>query len=849
MSKIENAIDFVKAHVNLRDWIAEHEPVIGDRAAHAFGGHEKDDPKRMSISDASGLWNCHACGTGGSIIDYEMERGGHKDPLRAAENIAAVRGLQLPFGPGETEESRAERRAELAVRDTVFEVLRVAAEFYHENLSADGHRYFRDRGLTDETISDLRIGETPKDRFGLFQKVRAELDEVAQEVLLQSGLFNSKSSAVRMKDFFCDRYIFPFPGLNGPVFLAGRARGDVDGSKYLNQKNTDVVRMPLWNSDAVQKEFRKPNRTPKPLLICEGLLDGILAWQELREDYLVCAAATAGLRTADYPFLARLLISNPRPVIFCFDRETSGPGENGAYRTAISLLEKCKEMAAADGDKKKSEEPEQFDFRIALLPKPPEVDKIDLADFLSEQGAPAATRVLGAGPTVERYEKKLSGDSSRFFVTARGSADGTFRPKWAADELQSDGFYLSSGETLYRYTSGVYREAAAAVQSEIADLLGERWTAARAEETFKKLSLDVKVEPNEVNQPGRINLKNGILDLRPERPELSAHSPHKKSTLQFGAAFDPDADCPHICKFLEEIVNDEDVVRLLEMVGYAMDTSTDFHKAFLLVGSGRNGKSTFLKLVEVLLGTENLCAVPLRELEESRWGTARLFGKSANVVGDLEISALRSAAVFKSVVAGDRVGAERKNRPHFEFSPSATQILSMNKLPSSFDRTDGFYRRLEIIEFPNQFAGQDAEPQTSLLARLTRETELNGFGTAAICAYLAAVARGGLTETDASRAAVESYKEENEPHLRFFKESLVRGAEEDFLSIGEIYEEYQAWLENEFAAGRRPIAKKAMTADLQEVFELPEPIRRRKDGRQARGFPGLAWSLGYLADA
>lgn len=842
----ENAIDFVKRSVTLREWVAEHETVIGDRAAHAFGGHEKDDPRRMSISE-DGLWNCHGCGAGGSIIDYEMERGKHTEPVRAAEEIAAVRGLQLPLGPGETEESRAERRAERAVRDTVLEVLRVSAEYYHKHLSADGRRYFLDRGLTAETLSVLRIGETPKDRFGLFQQVRAELGEVDREVLIQSGLFNSKSTAVRMKDFFCDRYILPFPGLNGPVFLSGRARRQVDGWKYCNQKNTDVVRMPLWNSEAVQREFGKDNRAPKPLLICEGLLDGILAWQELRGDYLVCAAATAGLRIADYPFLAALLINNPRTAVFCFDRERAGPGENGAYRSAIALLEKCRELAAAN-DKKKSEETEPFDLRIALLPKPPELDKVDLADFLSEQGADAGRRVLSSAVTLERYEKKLSRDSSRFFVTARGSTDGTFRPKWAADELQAEGFYLSSGETLYRYTGGVYREAAAAVQNEISDLLAERWTAARAEETFKKLSLDVKVEPNELNQRGLINLKNGILDLRSERPELSPHSPYRNSTLQFGAEFDPRADCPHICKFLEEIVADEDVVRLLEMVGYAMDTSTDFHKAFLLVGSGRNGKSTFLKLVEVLFRTENLCAVPLRELEESRWGTARLFGKSANVVGDLEISALRSAAIFKSVVAGDRIGAERKNRPHFEFSPSATQILSMNKLPSSFDRTDGFYRRLEIIEFPNQFSGQDAEPQTSLLARLTRESELNAFGTAAICAYLAAVARGGLTETDASRAAVETYKEENEPHLRFFKESLARGAEEDFLSIAEIYDEYQAWLESEFAAGRRPIAKKAMTKDLQDAFDLQEPSRRRKEGKQARGFRWLRWQEGYPED-
>ena len=105
-----------------------------------------------------------------------------------------------------------------------------------------------------------------------------------------------------------------------------------------------------------------------------------------------------------------------------------------------------------------------------------------------------------------------------------------------------------------------------------------------------------------------------------------------------------------------------------EVVGYLLMNGNPLHRAFLLVGAGRNGKSTFLRLVEHLLGRADCSSVPLQKLGDGhRFASAEMFMKSANVCGDLAATHLKDTSTFKQVTGGDPVFAERKIRDPFEF--------------------------------------------------------------------------------------------------------------------------------------------------------------------------------------
>lgn len=870
-----STINFIKEHVDIGDYIAHCEPVRGSKAGHVFGDHARNDMERMGFWPNSRSWKCFSCGAGGSVIDYEMDRARHDDPVRAAEEIARAMDVTIPAQAyrDQSPEAKKVREKARAEADILRAIRETACKFFHDNLSGAGKDYFLRRGFTEQAIAELRFGETKKGPFSLFNHVKAELGTVDPDLLIESGLFQIREGKSKIQDFFYDRYMIPFLRGTEPTAFVGRARDTKSEPKYLCQPGQSGDGQSLWNAPEVQRNLRR--QTPairKPILICEGILDAALARQKLREDLAVCAAGTASLSSAQIDLLSGLLLANPARVIFVFDREESGRGEKGAFQSAWNLREAILKKAAeeearvesaaaekdADADaekpaskkKKSTPEIELPDLRIALLPRAPETKKVDLADFLLARGAEKAQVRLAAAVSLDRYEKKLVNDPSRFFISGRGGARGEFQPAWLADELQADGFYLFSGEQLYRYSGGAFREDEVGIRKEIRKRLGGAFKPNRAEDVMKTLAVDTAVQPERLNRPGIVNFKNGMLDLK--TGELQPHSPYRLSSVQFKAIYDSKAEAPGIERFLKEILLEEDVLRIFEMVGYSMDASANFHSAFLLVGGGNNGKSTLLKVIEKLFGSENLCTVGLQTLEDVQWAPARLFGKSANVVADMELSVLKTAAIFKAAVAGDRISGERKFKPNFEFEPTTTHILSMNELPPNFDRTDGFYRRLEIIDFPFQFVNEPSKPnekkarsQKELIDELTTERELNGFASLAIYFYRLALARGALTSTDASRAAVEDYREQNQPELQFFKATLETGAVEDFLSIGEIYAEYQAWLEEEFAGGRKPIPKRRLNENLKGFFESAVPGQKKRAGRVAQGIFGLRWRAGF----
>jgi P4 family phage/plasmid primase-like protien len=195
--------------------------------------------------------------------------------------------------------------------------------------------------------------------------------------------------------------------------------------------------------------------------------------------------------------------------------------------------------------------------------------------------------------------------------------------------------------------------------------------------------------------------------------------------VQLEVVYDPTTTCPNIMKFLREVLYEEDIPAIQELLGYLLWRDYPAAKAWMLVGTGGNGKSTFIALVKALLGLENVSSRGLVDLERNRFATAELYGKLANLYADLEDVALKTTGRFKMLTGRDPVTAEFKYRIGFPFVNYAKLIFSCNKIPEAVDDTDAFFRRWIIISFPNQFLGHRED--RNLLAKLTTPEELSGL--------------------------------------------------------------------------------------------------------------------------
>jgi len=130
-----------------------------------------------------------------------------------------------------------------------------------------------------------------------------------------------------------------------------------------------------------------------------------------------------------------------------------------------------------------------------------------------------------------------------------------------------------------------------------------RFTYCRFEETF---NLDPELVP----------VANGLLRWR--SGELLPFSPERAFTFKLPVAYDPLAKCDTWIKFVNEVTEcPEDVLILQEFFGYCLLRDYPFAKLLLLIGAGRNGKSTLLRMLTEMLGEDNCSNVPLQKLSEN----------------------------------------------------------------------------------------------------------------------------------------------------------------------------------------------------------------------------------------
>lgn len=301
-----------------------------------------------------------------------------------------------------------------------------------------------------------------------------------------------------------------------------------------------------------------------------------------------------------------------------------------------------------------------------------------------------------------------------------------FMPDILADSMATEKDLVYSKAHFFERDSGVYKktEDEKVIQRQIKEKLLKKYTTPKyIKDTLELLKLNAfeNIDLYDVEQlQGKINFKNGIYDIETRR--LQNHSSDLKTALQINASYDPEATCPEFETFLNNAVNPEDKAIVQELIGYLLTTETKAEKAFILYGPGRTGKSTLLKLIESILGDEYVSNLSIQDLSK-RFSLGRMYGKLLNTFADLPSKPLDDTGVFKALVSGDRLQAENKFKDPFEFRNKARLLFSCNELPQNYvDRTDGFFRRLQLIPFLNQIPENQIDPH--LYEKLNAERRL-----------------------------------------------------------------------------------------------------------------------------
>ena len=230
--------------------------------------------------------------------------------------------------------------------------------------------------------------------------------------------------------------------------------------------------------------------------------------------------------------------------------------------------------------------------------------------------------------------------------------------------------------------------------------------------------------------PRYINLENGVYDI--EENEFIDEDRGFIFRHEIPVKYDAEADCPKIKEFLRDVVREEDLPVVQELIGFSLYRDYFIQKAFMLLGGGSNGKSTFLNLLEQFLGAKNVANPSIHDLLQTRFSKIDLYTKLANINGDLDPDSLRHTGTFKRLTGGDTIRGEKKGvQDCIYFKNYAKLIYAANELPNTKDDTDAFFRRWIILEFPYKFTPYENDGnkdiEKGLLDKLTTEEELSGL--------------------------------------------------------------------------------------------------------------------------
>lgn len=243
---------------------------------------------------------------------------------------------------------------------------------------------------------------------------------------------------------------------------------------------------------------------------------------------------------------------------------------------------------------------------------------------------------------------------------------------------------------------------------------------------------------------------------------------------------------PVLDKIFEEWVGEKYVKTLYQMIAYSLLPSYPIHRLFCLIGGGMNGKSCFLRLITKFIGEENMTSTELDTLLNSRFEITRLHKKLVCVLGETNFEEISKTSILKKLTGQDMIGFEYKNKNPFTDFNYSKIFIATNNLPTTTDKTIGFYRRWLIIDFPNKFS----EKKDILQEIPDEEFEILAVKCLGILKDLLD------TKEFTNEGSIEERMEKYESKSNFLEKFLKLTIEEDFngyITKSDFVKKFLAW--------------------------------------------------------
>lgn len=395
--------------------------------------------------------------------------------------------------------------------------------------------------------------------------------------------------------------------------------------------------------------------------------------------------------------------------------------------------------------------------------------------------------------------------------------------------LKSNSHIIKINNQLHLYKDGVYVSGFGKIEGEMIKHIPQLSRAKRTEVlSYLDVMIQDSVKPDDANI---LAFDNGLYDLVEDTFE--PFTPEHIITNKIRWNYNPEAYSQIADDVLNRIAcNDKQIRALLEeAIGYCFYRRNELGKAIILTGDKSNGKSTFLSMIQNLLGDENIASLDLKELGE-RFKTAELFGKLANIGDDIGDEFIPNPAIFKKLVTGDRVSAERKGQNPFEFNNYAKMLFSANNIPRIKDKTGAVQRRLIIIPFEANFNNQQEGFDPYIKHKLKTDEVMEYLIQIGIAGLKRILEKRAFTTSTKVQKQLDEYEENNNPILGFFKECEDEEFQIENEPTNKVYKRYQEYC---LANSLQPMSNIEFSKQVNRILNF-KVVDKKINGKKCRIF-------------
>jgi len=315
----------------------------------------------------------------------------------------------------------------------------------------------------------------------------------------------------------------------------------------------------------------------------------------------------------------------------------------------------------------------------------------------------------------------------------------------------------------------------------------------------------------------KLNVLNGELDLR--TGQLLPHNRESMITKMTNVSYDVDATAPIFEEFIKTIMegNEETISYVQRAIGYSLTGDTSERALFMLHGTGKNGKSTLLEVMQLLLADYATRTPTKTLLASSSNGVpndiARLCGQRFVSASESDEGQHLCSATIKDITGGDTISARFLFSEWFDYRPQFKIWFSTNEKPVVKANDQALWDRMKLIPFT--YRVPDDLQDKHLGQKLA--TELPGILNFAIQGCLD-WQQVGLNAPEVVSSATNSYRNECDTLGDFFEDACNLGAAET-CTAKDLFEAYNKWCENN---GEKPENKRSFGTKLNEHAEFSQ---------------------------